>query len=301
VELRDIEIFLILADELHFGRTAARLRISPARVSQAIKKQERRIGAALFDRTSRTVALTPVGRRLHEDLRQAYDLIHGGLARASAAGGGVRGTLRLGVMGALGNEMRPVIEAFLARYPNCDVTMVEFHFSSPFGLIRTGQVDLQLLWLPVREPDLAVGPTVLTEGRVLAVPTASELATRESVSMEDLGDCVAIDPGAGMPGYWEEAMLPRHTPRGRPIPRGAAVRTLHEVLALVAAGRFVSPLNEHAGWYYTHPGVAYVPIRDAPLTEWALVWPTTGESPHLRAFTETARHRGPRPIERSGG
>jgi DNA-binding transcriptional LysR family regulator len=115
VELRDIEIFLVLAEELHFGRTAARLRVSQARVSQAIRKQERRIGTPLFERTSRRVTLTPAGQRLRSDLQQAYDLIHNGLTRAAA--GGVRGVVRLGVMGALGNEMRPVIDAFHARTP----------------------------------------------------------------------------------------------------------------------------------------------------------------------------------------
>ncbi|MFD0526058.1 LysR family transcriptional regulator [Kitasatospora arboriphila] len=61
MEFRDIEIFLVLAEELHFGRAAERLRVSQARVSQALKKQERRIGAVLFERTSRTVRLTDVG------------------------------------------------------------------------------------------------------------------------------------------------------------------------------------------------------------------------------------------------
>jgi DNA-binding transcriptional LysR family regulator len=51
VEQRDIEIFLTLAEELHFGRTAERLHVSTARVSQTIKKLERRIGAALFERS----------------------------------------------------------------------------------------------------------------------------------------------------------------------------------------------------------------------------------------------------------
>ncbi len=61
VELREIQIFLVLAEELHFGRTADRLHVTPARVSQVIKKQERAIGAELFKRTSRNVQLTPVG------------------------------------------------------------------------------------------------------------------------------------------------------------------------------------------------------------------------------------------------
>ncbi|MGH3486399.1 MAG: LysR family transcriptional regulator [Actinopolymorphaceae bacterium] len=64
MELRDIEIFLTLAEELHFGRTAARLHVTTARVSQAVKKQERHIGGALFDRTNRAVKLTPLGVQL---------------------------------------------------------------------------------------------------------------------------------------------------------------------------------------------------------------------------------------------
>ena len=72
-ELRDIEIFLTPAEELHFGRTAQRLRVTPARVSQAIKKRERRVGAPLFDRSPHHVALTPIGRQLHADLQTAFE------------------------------------------------------------------------------------------------------------------------------------------------------------------------------------------------------------------------------------
>ncbi|MFD9637391.1 LysR family transcriptional regulator [Streptomyces violascens] len=61
MERRDLEIFLTLADELHFGRTAERLHVSQARVSQTVKQLERRIGASLFERTSRRVQLTTIG------------------------------------------------------------------------------------------------------------------------------------------------------------------------------------------------------------------------------------------------
>jgi DNA-binding transcriptional LysR family regulator len=297
VELRDIEIFLVLADELHFGRTAERLLVSQARVSQAIKKQERRIGAPLFERTSRTVALTPIGRRLREDLQQAYDMIQESLARATAAALGIHGTLRLGVMGVLGNELRRVIDAFRARYPDSNVEISEYHFSDPFARLRSEEVDLQLMWLPIREPDLTVGPVVLTEGRVLAVANGSELATRESVSMEDLGGRPVFDPGPTPPRYWFDAMLPERSPGGRLIPRGPLARTFHEILALVVDKQIVSPLNGHVTWYYTHPDITYLPIHDAPLTQWALVWPNAAStSPRLRAFVQTARDLGPHSI-----
>jgi DNA-binding transcriptional LysR family regulator len=296
VELRDIEIFLALADELHFGRTAERLHVSQARVSQAIKKQERLIGAPLFDRTSRTVALTPIGRRLREDLRQASDLIQAGLARASTAAEGTRGTIRLGAMAVTGNHIHHVIEAARAERPECDVEITEFHFSDPFGRLRAGEADVQLMWLPIREPDLSVSPIVLTEGRVLAVSTTSDLASRETVSMEDLGGRTVLDPGEAVPDYWAESMIPRRTPSGRPVPRGPAARTFHEILALVAGAQIVCPLNEHVPWYYTHPGITFVPIHDAPLLEWAFVWPTASTCPHLKAFVRAAQDVGLRAV-----
>ncbi|MEV0092662.1 LysR family transcriptional regulator [Streptomyces sp. NPDC050738] len=294
MELRDIEIFLVLAEELHFGRTADRLHVSPARVSQAIKKQERRLGVALFERTSRSVILTPVGRRLREDLKQAHDLIQMGLARASVAGQGIRGTLTLGSMGVAANLIRPVIERFQAEFPGCDVEIVETHFSSPFSPSRSGKVDLQLLWLPVCEPDLSVGPVVFTEGRVLAVATDSDLAGRESVTLEDLGGRLVPDMGAEAAGYWGDAMIPTHTPSGRLIPRGKAPETFHEVLSMVVAGDVVSPVNEHVTRYYTHPDITFLPFTGVPATDWALVWSATADSALLRAFLESARDGSPR-------
>ncbi|MFB7591410.1 LysR family transcriptional regulator [Streptomyces sp. NPDC056169] len=82
MELRDIELFLTLAAELHFGRSAERLQVSPAVVSQAIKKQERVIGAQLFERTSRHVRITPTGVVLLQRLKPTYE----GIQDAIAAG-----------------------------------------------------------------------------------------------------------------------------------------------------------------------------------------------------------------------
>ncbi|MCF2529289.1 LysR family transcriptional regulator [Yinghuangia soli] len=296
MELREIEIFLVLAEELHFGRTAERLHVSQARVSQVIKKQERRIGAPLFERSSRAVALTPLGRRLREDLRVAFDLVQGALARARADGQGLRGTLRVGFMGALGNEMRYLIDEFRERHPDCEVESVEFGFGDPFGRLRAGEIDVQLIWLPVREPDLSVGPVVLTEGRALAVPSSSDLALRAFATLEDLAGRQVLDLGDAVPDYWVEAMLPRTTPGGRLIPRGPFVRTSLELLTLVADGQIVSPVGEHVSWYFPYCGVVYVPFRDAPRTEWALVWTAADHGAHVHAFVRLARELGIRRI-----
>ena len=82
MERRDIEIFLVLAEELHFGRTAERLHVSTTRVSQTIRKLERRIGAALFERTSRRVELTRAGAELLEGMRAPLEQLEAVLERA---------------------------------------------------------------------------------------------------------------------------------------------------------------------------------------------------------------------------
>ncbi|MEU5396913.1 LysR family transcriptional regulator [Streptomyces tibetensis] len=291
MELRDIEIFLTLAEELHFGRTAERLRVSQARVSQAISRQERRLGVALFDRTSRRVTLTPVGRRLREDLQQAVDLLQAGLARARAAGAGQ--TLRLGVFGHAGHELRPLVDEFRTRNPGSDIQFGEINGSDPFTALRTGEHDVHVVWLPVAEPDLTVGPTVLTGARVLAVAADHPLVARGSASLEDLADNRVVDLGPDAPGYWVASMIPLHTPLGRRVPRGPRARTFHEVLSLVASGECVQPLGEVAARYNNPPGIVFLPIPDAPALQWALTWRSSSDNPTIHALAEAAADIGP--------
>ncbi|MEW9552303.1 LysR substrate-binding domain-containing protein [Nonomuraea sp. NPDC050783] len=291
MELRDIEIFLALAEELHFGRTAQRLHVTQARVSQAIKKQERRIGAALFDRDNRNVALTPIGRQLFEDLQPMYRGLREGIERAVRTAQGMAGTLRLGMVGHNPQDLRPLFDAFKARRPACDLQIRSVDFGDPFGTLRRGEIDVALIWLPVDEPDLTVGPVVYTEPVVLALSPAHPLAGRESVSLEDLADHTVM--GGARPAYWREALVPTHTPSGRPIPVGPHVSHFMEMIPVIAGGEAMSPVHLHAARYMTRSDIAYVPIHDAPLSRWALVWRTAVETDLIRALARTAEDVAP--------
>ncbi|WP_283136763.1 LysR family transcriptional regulator [Rhizohabitans arisaemae] len=291
MELRDIELFLTLAEELHFGRTAERLHVTQARVSQAIKKQERRIGSALFERSNRKVALTPVGARLAEDLRPHYQGIQESLERAALAARGKTDVLRVGLIPLDIQAMTAHFAAFKARHPECELRFRYIDFGDPFASLRAGDIDVGIMWLPVREPDLTVGPVIQIERIVLAVATVNPLAARESVSYEDLGDQVVF--GGASPDYWREALVPSHTPGGRPIRIGPIVTTSGEMLPIIASGEAVTPLHEQAATYWPRPDVAYVPIRDAPPARWALIWRTATETPLIRAFAQAVKDIGP--------
>ncbi|MEV6837755.1 LysR substrate-binding domain-containing protein [Streptomyces sp. NPDC051133] len=289
MERRDIEIFLTLAEELHFGRTAERLHVSTARVSQSVKLLERRIGVPLFERTSRRVALTPVGQRLHDDIRPAYERIREGIRRAVAAGRAVGGVLRAGFIGAPGGPfILSVAETLHRGHPDVEVRIREVQFGESFALLRADEIDVLWCARPTEEPDLTAGPVLVREPRVLAVSARHPFARRASVSLDDLARDTVLRSPRATPAYWDAHHVPPRTPAGHPVERGEGIETLQELIALVGAGQGVYPAPAHARRYYARPDVAYVPFDDAPPYEWGFVWRSTGETSRLRAFHEAA-------------
>ncbi|MEV8528721.1 LysR family transcriptional regulator [Streptomyces sp. NPDC052000] len=292
VELRDIEIFLTLAEELHFGRTAERLHVSAARVSQAIKKQERTIGAALFERTSRAVRLTAVGERLREDLRPVYQGLKESLERARMTAQGKTDVLRIGMMPVNAHDLRPFWDAFRTRHPQWGLRIRHAGFIDPWGQLRAGDIDVLVSWTPVEEPDLTVGPTLFTEHRVALAARDHILADRPSVSLEALGDHGVIGPVRPLPDYWEDAFIPYQTPSGRQIERHHSAANLDELFAIVAAGEAVNSLGAHVVRYYSRPDIVYIPLHDAPLLSWSLVWRSDVDNEMVRAFVRVVRDLG---------
>ncbi|MFE4631987.1 LysR family transcriptional regulator [Streptomyces sp. NPDC056773] len=291
MELRDIEIFLVLAEELHFGRSAERLLVSQARVSQAIRKQERRIGAALFERTSRTVRLTDVGRQLRDDLQPVYAGLHQSLERARLTARGVTGRLRVGMMPFNVVDMHHYWRAFRSRHPQWELEIRQLTYVDPFGRLRDNDMDVLVTWLPVEEPDLTVGPVLCTDSRVLAVPAGHELAPRASVRLEMFADFQhAVAPV--MPDYWEESYLPFHTFQGRPIERGRPVTNAEELINRVAMGEIVHSFPSHVTRHWGMPNIHWLPVTDLPVLSFALIWRTEAENELIDALAGIVREHG---------
>ena len=288
VELRELRIFLVLADELHFGRTAERMGISQPGVSEAVRVLESRLGVRVFDRTSRRVRLTPAGEGLKRDLVPALAALDRALAETSELSRAVRGLLRVGfVLTTEGPALSRLIAVFQARYPACEVRLQEVETFDAYRALRRGDIDVLCNWLAVDEPDLTASAAFAYYQRVLAVAATHRLAGQPAVSIEELaGEEVALLPPTTPPAVYD-LLVPPLTPSGHPIRRTQPVQTINEILSLVARGRIVHPTSSTVP-IFNRDDVVLVPIDDLPPLPLGLVWCVSRENPRIRALNETA-------------
>jgi DNA-binding transcriptional LysR family regulator len=295
VELRELRIFVVLADELHFGRTAQRLGISQPGVSEAVRGLEARLGVRVFDRTSRRVRLTPAGHALRRNLEPALAALDRALTETSSLAHSVRGLLRIGfVLTTEGPALSRLVARFQARYPGCEVRLQEVETFDAYRALRQGDIDVLCNWLAVDEPDLTAGVAFATYQRALAVAPSHRLAKRRSVSVEDLADEeVALLP-ASTPRAVYDLLVPPQTPSGRPIRRTQPVQTINEILSFVARGRIVHPTSSDVP-IFGRDDIVLVPIDDLPPIPLGLVWSASRDNPRIRALEDVAKSMPPSP------
>ncbi|WP_228791644.1 LysR family transcriptional regulator [Nocardia puris] len=284
VELREVEAFLALAEELHFGRAAERLYVSQSRVSQLLRALERRVGARLFDRSSRRVRLTPLGADFLERVRPAYAALHASVDAARAAARDVSGRLRVGFQGAINAHIMAAVGVFEERHPDCAVDLVEIPLADPFGPVRRGDADVAAVLLPMAEDDLVLGPSFSEQPMMVAVAAGHPFAGRAAVSAEELAECSLIGMRGPAPDYWRRAQALDVTPGGCAIPVGPEVGTLEEGLAVVATGRGALLLCRPTASYHERPPVVFVPVTGLPDSRLGVVWRRGAEDARVRAF-----------------
>jgi DNA-binding transcriptional LysR family regulator len=290
MDTAEIEVFLVLAEELHFGRTAERLHMPQPRVSRLVTALEHRVGGALFERTSRRVRLTPLGMRLRDELQPLYEQLIAVFDRARAAAKLPEGVLRIGFSPTSNMEvLTGLVRAFEARHPGCRGVLTGVSNTDPYSALRSGELDVLVNWLAVDESDLTVGPVLEYRDRVLAVASTDPLAARRSVSLEDLADRDVALMTPPFPPALYDAIIPPATASGRPIRRAQSVRGIHELVAMVAQGRIVHPTAVGIPMF-GRDDITLVPIPDLPPLPLGLIWCTAHDNARIQALAETIRY-----------
>ncbi|MEU1370928.1 LysR family transcriptional regulator [Streptomyces sp. NPDC005803] len=288
MELRHLQSFVTVAEELNFRRAAERLRISQPPLSQQIKRLEHEVGVPLLRRTTRRVALTVAGEAFLAEARRALRAAQEAPLAARRAASGQTGVVRLGFSGPTSHEVLIVMtRKFRERRPR---VRLEIHGPVFGGELVTrltdNEIDAGLMRLPVEGTGIQARE-LTRHSMVVALPAGHRLASRTEVGLADLRDEPVVshptNRGAGIVALIHSAYLVH----------GASPRIVqeapdtHTILTLVGAGVGIGFVPSSAG-HLKVPGVVLVPARDIPPLPLALAWRAADPNPALHALIDLA-------------
>jgi len=198
-QLSQIRCFVVLANELHFGRAAVRLHMTQPPLSRQIQQLEASLDVQLFERTQRSVHLTPAGKAFLPEAQYLLAVSQSAASVARRAATGEAGTVSLGyVAGASFSFMPRVVAAATAQLPGLDIVLRDMSTAEQFEALRSGRLDVGIVRAPADHADLR-SASVMREPFVVALPTAHPLAARRRLSIEDLHqqNLIMYEPGQG--------------------------------------------------------------------------------------------------------
>jgi DNA-binding transcriptional LysR family regulator len=255
-------------------------------LSRQIQKLEQELGVTLFERTSRTVALTSAGRQLVDEARPllaAGDAARRRVRQAAEA----RPTLTVGFFTGDTTVTR-AIRVFRDRRPDVTTQVRRIYWSDQAQVLLDGAADVAFVHLPIDERGLELIP-LYAEERVALLAADHPLARHDSISITQLAeDPVVLHRDAS--DAWEAFHNQNPRPDGHMAPAGPTVSNLEEKLEVIASGAAISfvPLSV-AGAAHHQPGVAIVPVADIPPTQVCLAYNSARHTPLIAGFAEAAR------------
>jgi DNA-binding transcriptional LysR family regulator len=278
-----------VAEELHFGRAAARLHISQPPLSQQIRRLEDELGARLFRRTKRRVELTPAGLVFLTEARQTLAQADRAVRAAQRAERGELGELVVGYVTTASYEPLPdVIRGFRRRFPDVTLSLENLRSVQQRQALLDGRIDVGFVRPQVADPRVSY-EAIWRESVVVALPGNHPLARRAIVTALDLEAelFVAVAPDDPF-GFYDQVVA--FCRRAGFIPRVAArVPDVQAAIALVAAGLGIG-LVPAAVQRFKRGGVAYRPLRPRTFTmEMGLAWRRDNDSVLVRQFRQVAR------------
>lgn len=277
MELRTLRYFVAVAEELHFGRAAARLHMSQPPLSRAVRRLEADVGAALFDRSPAGVALTAAGAVLLDEARALLDRADRARDRVAAAAGAAG--LTVGILGDGGGpDAAGLARAFRRRHPHAEVRVRDTDLTDPTCGLHAGTVDVALTRGPFDDTGLTVRE--LRAEPVGALLRADDpLARRDRLRPADLADRRWFRFPAGTDPLWQ-AYWNAGEPREGPVVR--AVRECRQ--AVLWNGTVGMTVLGHG----PGEGLAVVPLDGVPPSRVVVAWRAGEASPLVRSFVRIA-------------
>lgn len=264
LDLRRLRYIIAVADELHFGRAAERLHIAQPALSQQVRAFEAALGAPVFERTTRAVALTPAGERLVDRGRRLLAEADAAVAEVRRIAEGEEGTLRLGFIGSATYALMPaVVREMRELHPLVRIDLTSERLSNELAqAVHAGDVDAAVL-RPCRELEGLRHRTIGQEPILAALPAGHRLAGEASVTLADLAHdgfvSYPVEDSAMGRAQWDACLAAGFEPT-----IAAHVSETSALVTFVAAGIGVALVPQGVEQVRI-PGVAYRPLAGDPL------------------------------------
>jgi len=292
LEVRQLRYVHALAEELHFGRAAARLHIAQPALSRQIQKIEEETGAALFVRTQRKVELTAAGRLMLERARTILRELEQLEVDVRRAGKGEIGRLTVGFIHSSTYGLLPrTLQRFRELYPNVELDLRELGIADQIAALARDQIDVGLSRPARYAPGIEV-QVIMEEDFVVAVPVHHPLASSASTPLARLAnEPFILFPRASSPLF--NTSILTMCDRAGFTPQAIQTATqVHTVIGLVSAGMGVAIVPATAK-NMQNPGVAFLRIQeDPPPVNIVLAWRPSRDTPSLQAFRAIAINVG---------
>lgn len=207
MELKRLRAFVVLSEELHFGRAAERLCIVQPALSMQIKALEQALGVALFSRDRHSVELSAAGRVFLPEAQATLAQAERAARLVKAADAGEVGIVRLGFVSSILPVYLPgLIRDLRARFPLIELDLKDMPSPEQLEALRAGKIDFGFVRLPVDDRRVSTQP-ILSESFVVAMPSDHPLASLERVRPHDLDDHpVYVLARRFAPGFYDEVM-----------------------------------------------------------------------------------------------
>ncbi|UTX54337.1 LysR substrate-binding domain-containing protein [Leucobacter aridicollis] len=283
MEIGQVRAFLAVAEHLHFGRAAESLRIAQPYLSRVIRQLEAQLGGELFERSTRSVALTEMGRVILPPMRAAlHAMEHADRAARDAVGGQI-GRVRIALGGYATHEvLGELVRLVRERHPGIRIEIVsELYGVNAIDAVLDDKVDLGILRVYEDLPGIR-SRLLRTESFLLAVPEGSELAEKDYIAFADLANepfiTLAPEFAAAM-----ERSLHIHARAAGFIPRVVQVSPDSKAtMVFVAAGLGISLVVDAVREHLEVPGVVFKELVDhLPPLELRVVWRAESQNPAL--------------------
>ena len=289
IELRHLETFLVVVEEMNFGRAAERLRIAQPPLSRQIQRLEESLGVKLFDRTKPQIQLTEAGQAFVPEARRILMQVERGVQTAQRASGGQVGQLLIGFEGSCSSDIVSLsIQSYQQQFPDVNVMVQEMPTGDQLQALLEEQIDVGFILPRLAEESLVV-ETVVQEPLVLALSETHPLAVQNEVQVQQLRNERFI---MGFPGdrcgLYAAVMSICH--QAGFIPQVSQVTNeMQLTLGFIATGMGVALLPSSIRRFH-RDGVVYRPVQPCGAAiVLAIAWLQGNSNPTLPNFLQVVR------------